>query len=124
MAEDIGVIYSSEEADKNFGEVFSSVEISSSQLSSLFSQSNDYLMFKIISDKLYILGDSRSVLYPQGESVNSNEVFAIYSKSKVIELLETGGDSTTMIEQRSQVYSLTNGTYTLEDNSWCPPFCN
>ena len=124
MADDIGVIYSNEEADQSFGAVLSSVEISSSQLTSLFSQSGNYLMFKIISDKLYILGDNRSVLYPQNESVDSNEEFAVYSKSKVIELLETGGENTTIIEQRYQVYSLTNGVYTLENSSWCPPMCN
>jgi hypothetical protein len=119
----IGTIFSNTEADSSYGSVLSSVEISSSQLSSLFNRTNKYLMFKIIGNTLYILGDGRTVLYPQAGSVDSAEVFAVYSKSKVNELTEKGEESTTVVERRNEVYSLTNGQYTLEVGNWCPPFC-
>ncbi len=119
----IGTIFTSAEADSSYGSVLSSVEISSSQLTALFSQTSKYLMFKIIGNALYILGDGRVVLYPPGGSVDSAEVFAVYSKSKVNELIETGKKTKTAVEKRSEVYSLTNGQYTLEISAWCPPYC-
>jgi hypothetical protein len=123
MPEEIGTIMSAEEADENYGSVISSVQISSSLLSSLSEQTNNLMMFKIIQNKLYILGDSRAVLYPQGESVNSEEVFAVYSKSMVIELIETGGGNNTIVEKRTDVFSLKNEGHVLEVAQWCPPFC-
>jgi len=123
MPDEIGTIFTNEEADESYGYVLSSVEISSSQLTSLFNQTSNYLMFKIIKDKLYILGDGRAVLYPQGGGVDSEEEFAVYSKSKVNELIETGGETVTVVEKRSQVYSLKNGLFTLEVANWCPPYC-
>ena len=123
MPDVIGTIMTNEEANETYGEVQSSVSMSSSQLSSLSGQTKNLMMFKIIEDRLYILGDSRAVLYPSGGSVDSSEVFAVYSKSKVLELLQMGENSTTFIEKRKEVYSLTNGQYTLEIANWCPPYC-
>ncbi|HSP88679.1 MAG TPA: hypothetical protein VLN45_11135 [Ignavibacteriaceae bacterium] len=121
--EPIGIIYSLTEANNKYGSVISSIEISSSLLTSLFNQTDNYLMFKIMQNNLYILGDSRVVLYPANGTVDSSEVFAVYSKSKVEELIETGRESVTKVEERSEVFSLTNGNYTLEFSQWCPPFC-
>ena len=121
--EPIGIIYSLTEANNNYGSVITSIEISSSLLTSLFNQTDNYLMFKIMQNNLYILGDSRVVLYPANGTVDSSEVFAVYSKSKVEELIETGRESVTKVEERSEVFSLTNGNYTLEFSQWCPPFC-
>ena len=124
MPEEIGTIFTTGEADQSYGSVISSVQINTSQILTLIQQSTDLLMFKIIKGQLYILGDNRAVLYPSGGSIDSSEVFAVYSASKVNELLSLGGSGTTVIEERSQVTTLTNDRYTLEVSNWCPPFCN
>jgi hypothetical protein len=125
MAENqIGVIYTVAEADQQFGDVVSSVQISSSQLKDFIGQTDKYLMFKIINGVLYILGDGRSVLVPSEGYVDPDEIFTVYSKSKVDELIDTGGEETNLVEIRNNVLTVTNGQYTLESGSWCPPLCS
>jgi hypothetical protein len=124
MADEIfGKIFSKNEADKNFGPVLSSVSISSTELKTLISQSNKFVMFNIAGGKLSILKEGRSVLHPAGFNPKSDEKYAAYSKSVVEELLSTGKADTTVIEQRQDVISVTNGESTLELAPWCPPFC-
>lgn len=122
-AQTIGKIFSKEEADKNYGPVLSSVSIASSELKALISQSDKYAMFNIRDGKLSILKEDRSLLYPAGFEVKSDEKYIVYSKSKVEELLNTGKAETTTIEQRKDVMSVTNGQRTLEIGTWCPPLC-
>jgi hypothetical protein len=122
-AQTIGKIFSKEEADKNYGPVLSSVSITSSELKTLISQSDKYIMFNIKDGKLSILGEGKTLLYPEGFKVNADERYAVYSKSKVEKLLKSGKADVTIIEQRKGVISVTNGLQTLEAASWCPPFC-
>lgn len=121
--ETIGTIFPKEEADLNYGSVLSSVQINSSELLSLIKQPGKYLMFNIKDGSLSILGDGRASLYPANFTADTADVYAVYSKSKIEELLNTGRAAVTIIEQRKDVLSLTNGTQTLEVGSWCPPFC-
>ena len=124
MADEIfGKIFSKEEADKNFGPVLSYVNISASELRALISQSNKLVMFNVAGGKLSILKEGRAVLYPAGFSPKSGEKYATYSKSKVDELLSAGKSDTIAVEQRKEVISVTNGQYTLEISTWCPPVC-
>jgi hypothetical protein len=120
----IGIIYLTAEVDQEFGIVQSSIEISSEELKSFLNQTNKYLMFKIINGILYILGDNRSVLFPSEGYINPEEVFAVYSKSKVYELIDTGGEKINAVENRNGIFSVTNGLYTLEASHWCPPLCS
>ena len=120
----IGIIYTTEEAEKQFGSVQSSEEISSTELKSFLTQTTKYLMFKIIEDALYILGDGRSVLYPSESYIDPEEVFAVYSKSIVNELMKTGGEETNAVENRNGLITITNGEYTLDSANWCPPICS
>jgi hypothetical protein len=125
MAEEIiGTIFPMEEADKNFGPVSFSAEISSSQLASLCTQAGKYIMFNIKDGNLSILREGRVLLYPDGFKVDADEKYAVYRKSKVEELLNTGKADTAIIEQRKDVISLTNGLHTLELSDWCPPICS
>jgi hypothetical protein len=125
MADEIiGKIFSKEEADKNFGPVLSSVSMSSSELKSLNNKSNKLVMFSVNGGKLSVLKEGRAVLYPTGFSPKPDEKYAAYSKSKVEELLNLGKADTTVIEQRKDVISVTNGQYTLEVANWCPPWCS
>jgi hypothetical protein len=125
MAENaIGIIYLTAEVEQEFGIVQSLIEISSEELKSFLNQTNKYLMFKIINGILYILGDNRSVLFPSEGYINPEEVFAVYSKSKVYELIDTGGEKINAVENRNGIFSVTNGLYTLEASGWCPPLCS
>lgn len=125
MAEKIiGNIFSKDEADKNYGPVLLSVSISSSELKALIGQSNKLVMFNANGGKLSVLKEGRAVLYPGGFSPKSDEKYGVYSKSKVVELLDSGKEDTTFVEQRKDVISVTNGQYTLEAMDWCPPFCS
>ena len=119
----IGKIYQSDEANQLYGSVLQSKEINSSQLTSLLASTKAYLMFKIINNDLVILGDDRVVLYPAGYKIDDKEVFAVYSKSLIKELLDNGKQATTTVEQRKDVLSINNGQQTLEFSSWCPPAC-
>ena len=124
MADEIiGTIFSKDEANKNFGPVLSSVKIATSDLKALISQSNKLVMFNVSNGKLSILKEGRVLLHPAGFSVDANEKYAAYSKSKVEELLNTGKADTTFVEQRKDVISITNGQQTLEMSGWCPPYC-
>jgi hypothetical protein len=125
MAEEItGRIFSKDEAASAFGNVALSIHLSSSLLLSLCSKTNKYLMFNIKSGGLSVLGDSRILLYPESFNVDASEIYAVYSKTIIEELLESGGEDVTFIEQRKEVLSLTNGAFTLEMGSWCPPLCS
>ncbi len=125
MADEIiGKIFSKDEADKNFGPVLSSVKIPSSELKTLINGSNKLVMFSVNEGKLSILKEGRAVLYPAGFSPKSDEKYAAYSKSVVEELLSSGKADITVVEQRQEVISVSNGQQTLETSDWCPPICH
>ncbi len=123
-AQIVGVIYDKPEADQKYGTVIDSVFLRSTLLDSLTMKSGTYLMFNISEGNLYILGTGRKPLYPEGISVNPDEVFNVVSSSKVNELLDKGRNSQTYFEKRMDIFSITNGNYTLEEIAYCPPFCN
>ena len=119
-----GEIISRETADQEFGQASFSLTISSDQLHSLAGQTLYLLMFNIIDDRLIILGDDRKLLYPVGIQVPEETVFTVYSKSKVLELIETGRESDNSVEVRRDKITVTNGDHTLEFGSLCPPWCS
>jgi hypothetical protein len=118
-----GVIYSKAAADQKFGPVSSSIEMNVAQLKTLCSGSGNYLLFKINEENLYILSADRKPLYPAYISVQHNEVYKIVSISKIQELMNQGQNQQIFFEARKNVYSLTNGEFTLEEIQDCPPFC-
>ena len=81
-------------------------------------------MFRIVNNRVFVLNDSRRVLRPENKSINSRDVFTMYSKSVVQDLLSQGGGSDAYIEQRNGVLTVTYGNYTMEVGSICPPVCN
>lgn len=123
FAQTIGQIFGKSEANTLFGSVLESVTMSQSQLSSILSQTQNYVMFKVSNGTVTILGDGRAVLYPTGTSVGPTEVFNVVSKSKVIELLNLGTGSQLFIERRSQTLTITKDMNTLEEMQPCPPYC-
>ena len=118
-----GKILSKVDADKLFGPVEISKEISSDQLNLYSQQTIDKIMFKIINNEIYILDNKRNVLLPIGTTINSTDVFSVYSVSIVQKLLSDGGSPFSYVEKRNSVLTITNGDFTLEYSGYCPPFC-
>lgn len=123
FSQTIGQIFGKEEANTLFGSVLESVTMSQSQLSSIISQTQNYVMFKVSNGNVTILGDGRTVLYPTGATVSSSEVFYLFSKSKLIELFNLSSGTQIYIERRSQTQTITKEQNTLDLAQPCPPFC-
>jgi hypothetical protein len=118
-----GEIFTKSEANKKFGPVLKSVTLQTSSFQGMLNQTNNYIMFKIKDGNAIILDSKRKVLHPIGKSVNSADVFSVYSASVMNELLKLGNSTNIFIEQRGSVLTVTNGAYTLEMAVICPPFC-
>lgn len=119
-----GDIISNESANEEFGTASLSASISSDQLQSIALKTQNLLMFKFLNEKLIILGDDRKPLYPEGAVIAADIEFKVYSKAKVLELIQTGGDDNNFIQLRTNTLTITNGDYTLEFGSLCPPWCS
>jgi len=119
----IGNIYSKDEADKLFGKVIESQQLSVSDLNSLLTQSKNNIMFSIIDNQLILLGDNRKVLSATTKDISASDIFAVCSISKLLELLNYKDDIKISFEKRLNNPTITFGAHTLEDMVQCPPFC-
>jgi hypothetical protein len=120
----IGKIYSQQEANTIYGKVLSSVPINSSTLTGLLSKSTNFIMFKITNGNAYIVDNNRQPLYSGNFTVNSTDVYRVFSISLVYKLLLDGNNPVTYIEMRNNdTLTITNGVYTMEFASLCPPDC-
>lgn len=119
-----GKLYLQEEAEVTYGPVMSYVSIKTADLQQALDKAGNFIMFNFSEDGLIILSEGRKVLFPTGISVDADTIFKTFSVSMVRELLLKGQEETTKVENRKNVISLTNGTYTLEFSVDCPPFCN
>jgi hypothetical protein len=119
-----GEIIPKETANEDFGMASFSSLMSSAQIKSIASKTQNLLMFNFIDDKLIILGDYRKPLYPERIIISADTIFKVYSKAKVLELISTGGNDNNFIELRADKITITNGDYTLEFGSLCPPWCS
>lgn len=117
-----GELFSASRADGLFGPVKQKIAISVDDMTALISRTNDVVMFRLDNSNLSVLGDSRKII-SSSKSVAPTDKYHVYSKAKVLELIKKGGGKTIYIEKRSEVLSLTNGSYTLEMGSICPPCC-
>jgi len=124
FAQTIGKIYTKDQADKLYGNVIESVQLSVSEVNSLLNQSQDKIMFSIINKQLVILGDNRKVLSATTQNISSSDVFAVCSKSKLLELLNYGDANYVYFEKRASRPTITYGMHTLEDIVFCPPICD
>jgi hypothetical protein len=118
-----GKLYSKDQANVLFGTVSSSVQINNSDIQSAINRTKNVLMFKIVNGIVYILDNKRNVLSPAGSSVSSSEPFHMFSVSLINELLDKGKSTFNTVEFRGDVLSITNGNFTLEFSTLCPPFC-
>lgn len=123
-SQEIGKIFNKIEADELYGPVLESRTITSEKLKSIIIYSTDKVMFRLENNQISILGDTRNLLYSNSKFIVSNQVFHMYSKSKVLELLNIGKSLIVTLENRKNVFSITVGDYTLEMSNPCPPFCD
>jgi hypothetical protein len=124
FAQTIGKIYTKDEADKLYGNVIESVQISVSELNSLLNQSQDKIMFSILNNQLVLLGDNRVMLSTTSQNINSSDIFSVCSKSKLLELLNYRDAINVYFEKRISRPTITYGMHTLEDMTVCPPLCD
>jgi len=123
LAEDIGKIFTKAEADQLFGPVLESKTMSTAQLQELSIKTNRNIMFLLKNNQITILGDSRKLIYSSDKFTDENQVFHLYSLSKVVELIYKAGKDTVQFENRKDVFTITSGEYTLEVAAPCPPYC-
>jgi hypothetical protein len=123
LSQTYGEIFTKTEADQKFGPVLKSVTLETTSFKGMLNQTNKYIMFKIQDENAIVLDSKRKVLHPIGKSVNSADVFTVFSASAVDKLLSLGNSINIFIEQRGSVLTVSNGSYTLEVGVWCPPYC-
>jgi len=122
-AQPYGQIFTNQEADTKFGPVLTSITFSKEDIQNFLTQTNNYIMFRIVNNSVIVLDNHRMPLYPSNITMNSTDVFALYSTSVLDELLSLGNNEIIYIEQRNNVLSVTNGGYTMEVSGYCPPVC-
>jgi hypothetical protein len=112
------------EADSLFGGVQIAVNFTADSVQNWLAQTDSVIMFSIRDGQLFVLGDHRKVIAPPAAVVNPDEVFHLYSKSKVEELLHSGAEPLIDFEQRKSVMTIKDGSSVLEFGDNCPPNCN
>jgi hypothetical protein len=119
----IGKIFTKDDANTLYGNVIFMVTINVSELDSVLSQTQNVIMFNIMNKKLVLLGDNRKVISSDTVSISPTDVFAVCSKSKLLELLNYGDGTQINFEIRLNHPTITYGMHTLEETSICPPIC-
>ncbi len=122
MGKVVGKIFKKDEADKLYGKVLKSVKIETSNTKAILKNAGEYVMFKFEGDNLIIFSDRNKTIHGT-YTTKASDVLYVYSKSKVEEVMKEGAESETYFEQRKEVFTVTNGGYTLELVDRCPPFC-
>jgi len=119
-----GQLFTSQQADQNFGAVTTSVPVSVDLFESFLNQVKSYIMFRVVNDNIIVLDDNRNIIYnPADADVTPEEVFTVYSVDLINDLLSSGSAENVLVEQRSAVLSLSFDDHTLETGSICPPYC-
>lgn len=122
-AQTYGQIFTNQQADNLFGPVLTSVPISRITFQFFLTQTNNYIMFRVVGNKAIVLDNKRNVISPAGFIINASDILTVYRVSVVNELLSKGNENTVYIQQRTNVLSVSIGDYTMEVGSMCPPFC-
>ncbi len=123
LSQTYGELFTNTEANKKFGRVLKSISLPTSSLQGLLNRTNNFVMFKLIDGEVFVLDKKRNILYPKGRTINSQEVFTVFSISVINELLSLGNKDMVQVEQRSSVLSVSSGGFTMEVGAFCPPIC-
>jgi hypothetical protein len=118
-----GQIFTNSEANQKFGPVASSITITLNQLQDFLNKTNNVLMFRLKDGNLLVLGDGRKLIYPSSATVAASDVYNVFSKSVIMQLINVGSQATAQVEIRISTLTITIGQFTLEQSLICPPFC-
>jgi hypothetical protein len=120
----LGKIYTKDNAKQLLGNVVYSTEIERDTVAGLLNKTEKNIMFGIINKNLIILDNNRKLLYPLKAEFNDNDVFTVYSISVVKDLLSKGSSPIINVEQRREVLSVSYDNNTMEYGTKCPPICD
>ncbi len=70
-----------------------------------------------------IADQNRMPLDPSDATIESTDVFSVYSVSVLEELLSQGSNINTQIEMRGNTLCVKNGQKIMEYGVLCPPYC-
>ena len=118
-----GKIFSALDANKDFGPVQNSIQLPVSVIKPLIAITGTSIMFKIINNQVVILDSQRNVIYPPSYTLDSNEVFSLYTTSILEDLLNQGSGQNIEIQERTSVLSIGYGDKVMEMSTLCPPDC-
>ena len=118
-----GKLFTKKAANEKFGAVTNSVETPVKNLENWLNQTDKYIMFKIVNNSVIVLNQGRHVIYPEDTKVDSSDVFTVYSKSVIEDLISVGDTDSVSFEQRETVFTVTVGNVTMEVGGICPPWC-
>ncbi|MBK7107079.1 MAG: hypothetical protein IPH62_17545 [Ignavibacteriae bacterium] len=124
ICQEIGEIFIWEEAEKMFGNVLEEQSITTEALKNVLKNTINSVMFNVNNSELTILGDNRKALYFTDSYSENNEIFHLFSKSKLEELLNLGNKEICLFQKREKAYTIQNGQFILEYSIPCPPICN
>lgn len=119
----VGKVFEKVEANNLYGKVIESKAIDTQKIFDMLKKVEDYIMFTIKDGEIVIADKYRNLLSDTKIVLSEFDVMHLYSKARVDEVLLEGGKPVTYLEIRSDVFTITNGEYTLEMSMICPPIC-
>ncbi len=120
----IGKIYTQEDGDKLYGPALNSIEFDVAELIPILHKCENYMMFTIKNDEVVITDDYRRVLtnhryqlasihglidVNNAGIIDDDEVLNVFSKERVLALIETTGSKHLYFENRANVMTIKSG---------------
>ncbi|MFZ1289594.1 MAG: hypothetical protein WAR79_05875 [Melioribacteraceae bacterium] len=124
FSQEIGEIFTKVEAEEMFGKVLEEQSITTDVLKNVLKNTINSVMFNVNNSELTILGDNRKALYFTDSYSENNEIFHLFSKSKLEELLNLGNKEICLFQKREKAFTIENGHFILEYSLPCPPVCD
>ncbi|MBK8946906.1 MAG: hypothetical protein IPM32_16780 [Ignavibacteriae bacterium] len=124
FGQDAGKIFSLKDAENQFGNVIEEKILSTDAFKNVLQNTTNSVMFCIQNSELIILGDNRTHLYSSSSYSEENNTFHLFSKSKIVELLNLGESNNCLFQKREKAFTVQNGQFILELSLPCPPNCN
>lgn len=133
----IGKIFAKEEANQLFGKPSITIPVRKDLLKAALAKADKYVFFSLKGKLPLILNSRRISLLGDNVSLSDNDKAFVFSKEVVEEFLNSSKSSVIYFEIRglnnlelnttatspSAVFSLSDGVYTLEFATDCPPWC-
>ena len=124
FAQSIGKLLTKSEADILFGKPVFSFTLEKKVFDKIFTDTSTVFLFNVNKNKLAIFDRKKNLVYPDTVQMSTNEIYFIYSRDKLQELLDASKVSNSLsIEMRESTLTITSGQSTLEYAWPCPPMC-